>query len=29
MPAEPWNVKITTAEDCQLAEAIERGLRPV
>ena len=29
VPAEPWNVKITTAEDWQLAEAIERGLRPV
>ncbi|MGH6690190.1 MAG: IspD/TarI family cytidylyltransferase, partial [Gammaproteobacteria bacterium] len=26
VPAEPWNLKITTPEDWQLAEVIERGL---
>jgi 2-C-methyl-D-erythritol 4-phosphate cytidylyltransferase len=28
VPTEPWNLKITTADDWRLAEAIERGIGP-
>jgi 2-C-methyl-D-erythritol 4-phosphate cytidylyltransferase len=29
VPASPWHIKVTTAEDWALAQAIEQGLRPM
>jgi 2-C-methyl-D-erythritol 4-phosphate cytidylyltransferase len=29
VPAPPWHIKVTTAEDWALARAIEQGLRPI
>jgi hypothetical protein len=29
VPAPSWNIKITTADDWAMAQAIEQGIRPV